>query len=47
MMSPTLVMVLATKKKSRENRIIRDDFFNDITHLRDLISLWLSAESDL
>jgi hypothetical protein len=44
MMRPTLVTVLTTKKKSSENRTIRDDFFNDIDqYLKENYSLWLSA----
>jgi hypothetical protein len=44
MMRPTLVTMLTTKKKSSENRTIRDDFFNDINqYLKENYSLWLSA----
>src|SRR5690606_1971881 len=48
MMRPTLVRVLAIKKKSSEKKTIRDDFFNDMNrYLKENYSLWLSAKPKL
>ena len=48
MMRPTLVRVLAIKKKSCEKKTIRDDYFNDmIRYLKENYSLWLSAKPKL